>query len=428
MIDLPVSFPRTGEWRRVIAISMILIGSATIQGICDVLSTTGVVNFGGHRGVVVLWAIDAGIAVAGIGALSRWVDSVDRRKIGTWMLIAFALSYLAIWVQTRDQGAHTLLWGLLGVIDTLQSNLVVLIAWALARDLFSEGEAVRLFGLLGGLAYFGTMAGTGLSAWVAHKAANTWLLPICVLVALLTAGCVYWLVPAVHRQAESITDTDGPTPLGYLWREPTLRALCAVVAGNAVCWTMMSFGVLIALQLAHPGTGGSLAGAGEMQESYGSLRLIGPIAHALVQGTISGWLLRKLGYGNLFLATPLILLLNLVLLGISPGLFAAYAATLLIQFVFGAEGAAAHALLVRVPVEMRGRVAAWVTGTLPQSGYLLACILLFGADWLGERLNLSAMGALRISLGLAMVLAVVNLVAARWLRRTFLTAPPLDVV
>jgi hypothetical protein len=128
-MDRPVSWPRTGEWRRAIAIASILISSATIQGICDVLATSGV----GERGVVWMWAVDAGIALIGIGALARGVDSVDRRRLGVVLLSLFAFCYLFVWTRTLTSGHPTFWWGMLGVVDTLQSNLVVLLAWALAR-------------------------------------------------------------------------------------------------------------------------------------------------------------------------------------------------------------------------------------------------------------------------------------------------------
>ena len=141
-MDRPASWPREGEWRRAIAIGSILIASATIQGICDVLATSGV----GERGIVWMWAVDAGIALLGIGALARGVDSVDRRRLGIVLLCVFALSYLLVWTRTMTSANPAFWWGVLGVVDTLQSNLVVLLAWALARDLFNEMEAIRLFG------------------------------------------------------------------------------------------------------------------------------------------------------------------------------------------------------------------------------------------------------------------------------------------
>jgi len=422
----PVSWPQPGEWRRAIAISSILIASAMIQGICDVLATSGV----GERGVVYMWAVDAGIALLGIGALARGVDSVDRRRLGISLLAGFAACYAFVWTQTLHSGNAPFWWGVLGVVDTLQSNLVVLLAWALARDLFTEVEAIRLFGLLGGVAYIGTLAGTGLAGFAAHRtvlgiAATDALLPLCTVLALITALVVAWLIPVHHQVHAPETEEDAPMTLRslldgetlhYLWRQPTLRWLSALQVGNAASWTMMSLAVLFSLRSAG-------SGSADLQQAYSNVRIMGPFAHALVQAAISGWLLRRLGYGRLFLLTPLVLLFNLLVLGIAPGMAAAWLASLLIQFAFGAEGAAAHALLVRTPGHMRGRVGTFVMGTLPQSGYLFGCGLLFGARWLTDTLAWHEDAAMRFAIVVGVLAALANVVAGARLRRAFAEAP-----
>ncbi len=422
----PVSWPQRGEWRRAFAISSILIASAMIQGICDVLATSGV----GGRGVVWMWAVDAGIALIGIGALARGVDSVDRRRLGITLLGGFAACYLFVWSQTLAGTHRALWWGVLGVVDTLQSNLIVLLAWALARDLFNELEAMRLFGLLGGIAYVGTLAGTGLAGFVARRtilgfAATDALLPLCAVLAILAAFIVAWLVPLHHQIKPPEPEADEPLTLHnlldgqtlrYLWDQPTLRWLSALQVGNAASWTMMSLAVLLALR-----TVGS--DNADMQQAYSHVRIMGPLAHALVQASFSGWLLRRLGYGRLFLLTPLVLLFNLMILGVAPGLATAWAASLLIQFAFGAEGAAGHALLVRTPGHMRGRVGTFVMGTLPQVGYLSGCGLIFATHLIADLLHLSAQTSVYFTVVMGILAAMGNVWAGGRLRRAFAESP-----
>ena len=397
-----------------------------IQGICDVLATSGV----GERGVVYMWAVDAGIALLGIGILARGVDSVDRRRLGIVLLSLFACAYLLVWTRTLASHSPAFWWGVLGVVDTLQSNLVVLLAWALARDLFSELEAIRLFGLLGGVAYVGTLAGTGLAGFVARRtlfgfAATDLMLPLCAALAVMTGLILAWLLPP-HQQAkppENVPEEptalhallDGST-LRYLWREPTLRWLSALQIGNAASWTMMSLAVLFALR----SVGSDHA---DLQQAYSNVRIVGPLAHATVQAAVSGWLLRRLGYGKLFLLTPLVLLGNLVLLGTAPGLVAAWTTSLLIQFAFGAEGAAAHALLVRTPAHIRGRVGTFVMGTLPQIGYLIGCSLLFATRWFTDTLEWNDSVSMRFTIAFAVGVALINVTAGGRLRRAFAAAP-----
>jgi hypothetical protein len=123
------------------------------------------------------------------------------------------------------------------------------------------------------------------------------------------------------------------------------------------------------------------------------------------------------------LLTPVVLLFNLVLLGVAPGMTAAWLASLLIQFAFGAEGAAGHALLVRTPGHMRGRVGTFVMGTLPQVGYLTGCGLIFGAHFVTDLLHWSGKTSMYFTVAIGVTAALTNVWAGSRLRRAFAEGP-----
>jgi hypothetical protein len=133
-------------------VAILLVVSAAVQGVGDVLSTAALASSNGLRGVLLLWAVDAAISLAGISLFAPWLQRVRPRELAVAVALGFGIAIAAIWAGTRAPQAPAGWWIVLGIVNTLQSNLVVLAAWTLARDVFSETQAMRLFGPLNGIA------------------------------------------------------------------------------------------------------------------------------------------------------------------------------------------------------------------------------------------------------------------------------------
>lgn len=420
-----MQIPHRGEWRRFAAIAVVLTASAMIQGICDVISVSGVVTHAGLDSVLWLWASNALLALTGVSALSLWVDRVARRRLTITLFLTFAGVYVLLWAAMETHLYPAAAYGVLGIVDTVQANMISLAGWALARDLFEEVSAMRLFGLLGSLSYVGTFIGTALTAGSAGTVLAPWLLPISAATGIMAASLIAWLVPpdyrpVTHPQAEADAAAHDTTPLRHLWAVPVFRWLTALVLLNALTWTVMSFGVLRQLDASADGT------AAGLERAYGQLRAAGPVVHALVEGVLSAWLLARLGYGGIFLAVPLVLWFNLSILWLVPGVVAAWVATLGLQVVFGAEGGATHALLVRIPAHLRGRASLFMTGSLPQLGYMSGVAVIAVSRRGAAVLDLSPHAQEFAPLMAGTLIASVAFGIGVWLRRLFaadLTAP-----
>lgn len=388
-------WPQPGERRAFAGVALLLVVSAAVQGIGDVLSTAALATSSGLRGVIALWAADAAIALTGITLFAPWLQRIRPRQLAAALLIGFGAAIALIWAATRGGGAAPGWWMALGIVNTLQGNLVVLAAWTLARDTFAESQAIRLFGPLNGLAYVGTLVGTG---WVALAAGSTgaaWLLPACVV--MFGASAV--VLPLLSQPVTHVAAPQEQVVPAKLWQIPVVRWLGMLELSNGVTWTAMSLAVLAVLQL-EPG------GPDALQRSYGELKFFGPLLQSLMQITLAGPLLRRLGYGRVLLSTPVALLLGLLGLALMPGLAAAWLATALLQVAFGAEGAASQATLMVAPASMRAAAGAWVTGQLPQVGYLLGCAGLAIGEWAAAALAIQAAdsGRWMAAAGLAMAL------------------------
>ncbi len=366
--------------------ALLLVVSAAVQGIADVLSTVALVTSAGYRGVIALWAVDAAIALTGITLLAPWLQRIRPRRLAMALLAGFGAALALIWAATRGGQAAPGWWMAVGIVNTLQSNLVVLAAWTLARDTFAENQAIRLFGPLNGLAYVGTLVGTGWAALAAGSSETAWLLPACAGMLGAAALILPWLShPVLH-----VAPSQPQQSVANLWRHPVVRWLGMLELGNGVTWTVMSLAVVAVLQL-EPG------GSDALQRSYGELKFFGPLLQSLMQISLAGPLLRRIGYGRVLLSTPVALLLGLLGLALYPGLLAVWLATALLQVAYGAEGAASQATLMKAPESLRAAAGAWVTGQLPQLGYLIGCAGLA----LGE--------------GAAVVLAIPAADSGRWM-------------
>lgn len=367
---MPLSpWPQHGERRAFAGVALLLGVSAAVQGIGDVLSTAALASSAGFRGVLLLWAADAAIALIGISLFAPWLQKVRPRPLAGTLTAGFGVVFAILWAATRGGDAAPWWWIALGIVNTLQANLVVLAAWTLARNIFAESQAIRLFGALNGLAYAGTLLGTGWVALAAGHSGAAWLLPACAVL----FGAVTVALPVLTRPVARVRPESQHLSPATLWQLPIVRWLGMLELSNGVTWTAMSLAVVAVLQL-------QSGGADALQRSYGELKFFGPVLQSLMQVTLAGPLLRKLGYGKVLLATPVALLLGLVGIALVPGLAAAWLATALLQLAFGAEGAASQATLLKAPEPMRAAAGAWVTGQLPQFGYLLACAGLALAD------------------------------------------------
>lgn len=402
----PPNWPASGERRAFGAVALVLMLSAAVQGIADVSATSALADSSGPGAVLLLWSVEAAITWLGIALFAPWLSKVAPRGVAVAVAVGFAVLFALLALVTRSAQAGSGWWILVGVINGLQADLLVLAAWTMARDAFDEPQGKRLFGLLSGLSYIGTVAGSGGTALVAGVAQGWHLMALC-------AGLVFLVVPVAgsvfphlrHRTSEP--DGDEPparSVLRALVDQPLLRGIGLLQLGNGAAWTAMSLVAILALQLDGDGDA-------SLQRSYGVVRTVGPVVHALAQALLAGALLRRFGYAWTLLITPLALVAALIGLVAAPGATAAWLATLGLQVAFGLEGAAVQVAVLRAPPTVRAEVGAWLTGQLPQVGYLLGSILLGLGLLMFDR-----PGMLRGLAALGLVMAVVNLVGAWRLR------------
>ncbi len=328
---------------------------------------------------------------------------------------------------------NSVVLGALSVANTLTSSVLLMAGWALARDCFTVDGAIDHFARLGSLTFVGTLVGTAGTSLIARFTSS--LVPVTGLLLLLFFGCAALvgalprssmiqtlkgvsILPPPGRMLSSLrpprrsTAPTAEASWGYVLRmirqSQTLRSLAALGVVNGVVYTVMAYAVIRVL-LESPAHG-------ELTEQYGILRFAEPLSHAAVQALFSGWILKRAGIARVFVATPAMLLVIMVLLWVAPVWGVALLCSCLLHAVFAVETPAIGALLVVARPSVQGRLSLLVEGTFYQIGYLVGIGLLVAIEELNAARVLSSAHAKLGELIAACMIAVVGIVVASRVR------------
>ena len=383
--------------RQFLTLGLLLFFASAAQGAVEVVAIGGRVERAGLEPVLIVWTLDS-LAVIGISlGLSPIIDKFDRRRLVSTLAFAVGAMYglLALYFGFAPPTQNSVVLGALSVVNTLTSSVLLMAGWALARDCFTVSGAIDHFGRLGSLTFVGTLAGTAGVALIARFTPS--LVPITagLFVAFVVVGV---MVATLSRKAMVSTQaglsimpppgmavsslrppraSDGQVKeeswgyvLGMIRSSQTLRALATLGTVNGVVYTVMAYQVIRVL-LESPAHD-------ELTEQYGILRFAEPLTHAVVQGTLTSIVLKKAGIARVFVATPAMLLVLMLLLWLAPIWGVALLCSCLLHAVFAIETPAIGALLVVARPSVQGRLSLLVEGTFYQIGYLIGIALLWG--------------------------------------------------
>lgn len=421
--------------REFITLGLVLFTAALAQGAVEVVAIGGMVESAGLRPVLLVWTLDS-LAVIGISlGLSPIIDKFDRRKLVSTLAAVIAIMYgaLAAYFAFAPPSLNSFVLGALSVANTLTSSVLLMAGWALARDCFTVKGAIDHFGRLGSVTFVGTLVGTAGVAFIARF--TTSIVPITAILFVLFT-IVALVVASLPKKSlvqaqKGMSILPPPGMMGSSIRPPsrgnidgaeeswayvlrmirdsqTLRSLATLGVVNGVVYTMMAYAVIRVL-LESPAHD-------ELTEQYGILRFAEPLSHAIVQGLFTGWILRKAGLGRVFVATPAMLLLIMVLLWVAPVWGVALLCSCLLHAVFAVESPAIGALLVVARPAVQGRLSLLVEGTFYQLGYLVGIGVLIVLEELNAAEVLSEAAAKLGELTSACLIALFGLFIASRVR------------
>jgi AAA family ATP:ADP antiporter len=396
--------------------ALLFFANAVVETSNEVVATSGFISNLGAAQILWVWAADTLIIMLAASAYSLIVDRMNRRKLAIGLFAGFSAGYVAVFALFVLGAPEGVTYTTLKLMNSQQDNLLPLVMGALAADIFTVSESKRLFGLLGGAAIVGELAGNGLAIGVARLLGgnNTglllsnaaWLLAG----ALVLAVGVRRIAPATRqaREGERLLDVLRGG-LRFVREVAIFRYLTVSVLLLGIGWTVIQYQFLVDLAKAYPETG-------DLQVSYGIFKIAIPVLLLVVQTVGLRWLMRWWGFKTIFTVMPGVLLFGLTLMLVWPGLITVVIGCYLAQVTSqGINEPSEQSFLGLAPEELRGRLGAFLQGFLYQAGYLLG-YLLVGAVLL--LVNSPQTGRL-IYIGTAWVGLVVAVWAALRIRATY---------
>ena len=368
--------------KRAIAIAAVLTCSALMQELAGIIGTSGVVSDAGVDPLLGLWVFDAVVAVVCALGLGLIIDRSPRRRLAIALLGVFGLAYVGIWAIRAYGVAPATCYAVLYSVNSIESRLVPLTVWALARDMMTDDEAITWFGPINSLSYVGSFIGGAFAIWagLSHIAAD----PMIAIGGLSLVGAALALrrvralrhvsladpEPTPDDPAEVSQHTD--SPLRYLLHSPVLRGVSLLLLTNGIAETAVAHHVIQAMYgKTNIWSAGEMA---DLQAPYGEYRMLICAVAATAGSVLPAYLVRRLGFERVFIVTPVSLLIALGAVAIWPGEIMAIGVSTFLVVAGAVESPAVSAYLVRTPAHLRGRVAALVEGSTYSVGYIVGSL------------------------------------------------------
>ncbi len=337
------------------------------------------------------------IAVVSLGLFvlqERSRSRTGRASLAVWLVGAATVDVL-LWVLVAQAETWTLyvLYTWSGVF----ASLVVVRFWTLVSDLFSIGQAKRVFALIGagggGGAILGSLLARTLSDYVEPRHFLLASAAILVVTALSTR-----VLPPPKSDAVAGRTAEGfdlRWPLKAVWLRPYLRRVAGIVVLSAITFTLVDFLFKSAVAARIP--------PDELGSFFATTYLVLNGLSLAAQLFAVSWLMRRLTMSRVLSVLPALLVAATIGIVLGGGLVVAL-------ILKGFDGVFRHSLhrtaleVLYVPLtgDLRSRVKGLIDVLGQRGGQAVASVLILGAAALSQSL---------IVVGI-----VVILLAAAWVR------------
>ncbi len=378
MAILPRILPE--ERPRFVVLAALLFVNAIVLESNEVVATSGFVSRVGVEGIPWVWAADMIVVMLASGAYSLVVDRTRRHRLGIWILSAFSLLYLVLYVLFKVGIPDWIPYSLLTVLNDQQWMLLPMLFWALANDVFSTSEAKRLFPVLAMAGFSGGVVGDALTAviarWTSDGERGSIQLLLWNAVLLILASGILTLgqrriqfTTRQSRAGETVRDTleEG---FAFVREVPAYRYLAIAMVLLAIGLNVVEYRfIVVAAESYAPTT--------SLETFYAIVRALRIALMVLIQGVAAGWLLKRFGFESVFGVMPVALLVGLVVAFFWPAVVGLVIASYLSRTVLeGVDEPSRRAFVGLVPDERRGRVSAFMDGYLYPFGSILSNCLI----------------------------------------------------
>jgi hypothetical protein len=400
----------------------------------DVVGTSGLVASGGPAAVLGLWVIDACIALSAAGVVASFVDRVDRAVLARRVLIVFAGTALLFAVLVRGERPPWFAFAAVLCVERFQNAILYYVAWSLARDAF--GSDVTRLARLRVLSTLGQFTGAGAASLAArHDLSRATLFVPLAMMFLLVNVVLGMGTKRVQLQGVSVRTGNSSIPppvafaslrpfggsdealaapqsvvrrwISFLRASRQVRGLGLLGLLNGVGYTILAFEVMRLMSIADEGN------ADHLQQQFGLLRAVEPIAYVVAELFLAPRLAKRLGVMRVMGFTPFVLLFSVSGLIGFPTVLVGTLGSAFLQAGFGIEAPALSSTIASLPARIRGSIGVLLDSTPYTVGYVFGSALLGGVLLLQHVTSLSLAQGRVLSCAVGVSTSMVGVFAVR---------------
>jgi len=383
---------RSGEAGIVLVLSFLLLANSIAGEISGIMSISNFVEEGGINGILLVWLVDMLLMLLMTGLQSLFIDRFDRLTIMRWMTLGFVMAFVILRLFFVFGAPGWLNYGIMFLLSTQQLLIFPLFFWILANDVFDMAQTKRLFPLIAGWGFIGSLAGIGFTAvqpGLFERAgvrneevlAFTVLIYLLIYIALQTGFRKVRLRKTV-RKSETMrqTLTEG---WGFVREVPSFRYLTLAILALALCDVVIEFRFLAIADALYPDPA-------RYQQFYSLYRLGFILVAFAIQTFLTSRIINRVGLKNTFLVLPFTAFAGAVWMTALPGIVSGVGGMLLQKLPQNTvDESARKALQALVPEERRGRVSIFVDSYLYTGGSIVGVIVTLTIVLLGIWLGIA---------------------------------------
>ena len=324
-----------------------------------------------------------------------------RRALTTWLVGAAVVDVL-LWFVVAQPGTWALyvLYTWTGVF----ASLVVVRFWTLLGDLFSIGQAKRVFSLIGAGGVAGAILGSLLARILAGYVEPRHLILASACVVAATAVATRLLLPP-SKTATTLTPRaeafDLHWPLQAIWDRPYLRRVAGIVLLSAITLTLADFVFKSAVAARIPPE--------QLGSFFATTYLVLNTLSLAAQLFAVSWLIQHLSVNRVLSVLPAMVVAATSAIVLGGGLVAALA-------LKGFDGVLRHSLhrtaieVLYVPLtgDLRSRVKGFVDVIGQRGGQAIASLFILAAAALGDSLVVSGVAVIALAVAWIRVAATLE--------------------
>ena len=410
------------EWKTILPLLILLGLDAVVGQFAEVVATSGFINQIGIRQLPWMWIVSMVISVSATLGFVLVVDQSKRVTLMSWVLGGFILAYGTVALLLGIQAPDLVVYPLLYIITEVQYIIFPLALWALAGDLFSLADSRRMFPVIAAGAAVGNILGNALAALLAVLFAPTgggtvWTMSMTALLyglSLLLIRLTLARTPVRARNvAKSPTDSKLLLKLKedlHVWSDffknvPLFSNLAITIFLAGLGFTILEFYFLRTVDARFTGQ------PSDFQTFYSLYKILLYSLLWLVQGVLSGILVKHTELKRSFTALPLTLGLSLLVMVAFPAFVVVVAGQFIARVVqWGWDHPSRSVVLGLVPDERRGRISSFI------NSFVYAASTLLGSLVILVFLGLEQTGILNQEIGsrLYLILALLTALGAVW--------------